>query len=161
MNQTASFKQTTDDERARIAAARIEGKTTREIAAELNRSQSTISRRLQDDEIRDMIDRERRALAGYATEAREVLVDTMRQTDDRKLRYDASKTVLQSTGILPSHTPSPFILNLYQDNRTVESHVWNVLSDKMSEMLPPPDNDKDIVDVSPDAGPDEPRAQGK
>lgn len=156
MNQTASFKQTTDDERARIAAARIEGKTTREIAAELNRSQSTISRRLRDDEIRDMIDRERRALAGYATEAREVLVDTMRQTDDRKLRYDASKTVLQSTGILPSHTPSPLTVHLYQDNRSVESHVWNLIGDRLTDALAPPDDemptldDGQTVDIQPD-----------
>ncbi|MFH0754822.1 MAG: hypothetical protein V2A70_09670 [Candidatus Omnitrophota bacterium] len=94
-----------------IAAERLNGKTYRELAEQFGLSKSAIQNILNDDEIRDVIETGTKQMVSLVPKAvgnYEQLLDSA----DEKIKLQASKDCLQTTGIMPSHTQSPVMINI-------------------------------------------------
>jgi len=94
-----------------IAAARLKGKTYRELSAQFGLSKGALGNILKDDEIRDVIETGTSHMVSLVPKAvgnYEKLLDSA----DEKIKLQASKDCLQTTGIMPSHTQSPVMINI-------------------------------------------------
>lgn len=121
-----------DKQRYEMIAQAISGMPQREIAAHHGVTQQAVSKILSDNEIRTIIDRERRDMVSYAAEAKETLIQKMRTAKEEKLQVDCAKTVLQSTGILPSHTPPQLVQNVFNQVNIVAGGDHDSLKDFMA-----------------------------
>ncbi len=94
-----------------IATERLNGKTYRELSAQFGLSKGALNNILNDDEIRDVIEtgtKEMVRLVPKAVDNYEKLLDSK----DEKIKLQASKDCLQTTGIIPSHTQSSVMINI-------------------------------------------------
>jgi predicted transcriptional regulator len=102
------------------------GCSQEEIAATMGVSQSTVSRRLQSEELKALIEKVQfELMEETATVAKDNLVHAIKSyktsKEDPQLRehgFKATQRVLESMGILPTHTQSVFIQQIFNDNRT-------------------------------------------
>lgn len=98
-----------------IAQARLAGATYKELEEQFSISQAHISRILNDDEIKDVIETGTKHLVTMVPRAMhnyQRFLDP--EYDDKSIHYKASKDCLQTTGILASHTQSQTINNIFQ-----------------------------------------------
>lgn len=108
-----------------IAEERLKGKTYRELSAQFGLSKSVLHHILNDDEIRDVIQTGTSNMVSLVPKAMDnyrVLLDSK----DEKVRLQASKDCLQTTGIMPSHTQSAILINIM--NQQVDSTQAEELS---------------------------------
>ena len=103
---------------ATIAYLRLQGLNLREIAKKVNLHYSQVSRILQDDEIKEIIESTQRAMIEKVPEAAAQYADLL-HSEDESMREKVGKTMLQMAGILPSHTVATFIQNIYQQNNAI------------------------------------------
>lgn len=100
-----------------IAEERLKGKTYRELSEQFGLSKSVLHRILNDDEIRDVIETGTSHMISLVPKA----LDNYRElldSKDEKIRLQASKDCLQMTGIMPSHTQSPVMINILNQQAT-------------------------------------------
>jgi transcriptional regulator with XRE-family HTH domain len=99
-------------ERARaIAEERLKGKTYRELCEQFGLSKSHLHQILNDDAVKDVIQTGTKEMIALVPKA----VDNYKEllsSKDQKIKLQASKDCLQTTGIMPSHTPSPVVVNI-------------------------------------------------
>ena len=101
-----------------IAAERLKGKTYRELSAQFGLSRGALGNILNDDEIRDVIETGTKQMVSLVPKAvgnYEKLLDSK----DEKIKLQASKDCLQTTGIIPSHTQSTVMINVLNQHSTV------------------------------------------
>ncbi len=94
-----------------IVEERLKGKTYRELSEQFGLSKCALHNILTSDEIRDIIEtgtQEMIRLVPKAVDNYEKLLDSK----DEKIKLQASKETLQTTGIIPSHTPSSVVVNI-------------------------------------------------
>jgi len=94
-----------------IAAERLKGKTYRELSEQFGLAKSTLHHILNDDEIRDVIETGTREMVGLVPKAVGNYQDLLGSSDE-KIRLQASKDCLQTTGVMPSHTQPSVIVNV-------------------------------------------------
>ena len=95
-----------------IALGRLTGKTYAELAKHHGISEATVSRVLNDEEVKEVIETGAKLYAGMIPKAisnYESLLDSK----DEKIKHSASKDVLTATGIQPSHAQSIVIQNSF------------------------------------------------
>lgn len=129
-----------------IATERLKGKTYRELSARFNLSESSIHRILNDDEIRDVIETgtlEMISLVPKAVGNYEKLLDSK----DEKIKLQASKDCLQTTGIIPSHTQSSIVVNIL--NQQINPKTAQELS-AIEAFLKATQWQIDPIDISPE-----------
>lgn len=131
-----------DKQRYEMIAQAISGMPQREIAAHHGVTQQAVSKILSDNEIRAIIDQERRIMVGYAPEAREKLIEKMRSAVDEKIQVDCAKEVLKSTGILPSHTPPALVQQVFNQVNIFSGGDHDSLKDFMAWR-----SSQDVVDI--------------
>jgi hypothetical protein len=94
-----------------IAAERLKGKTYRELSEQFGLSKGALGNILNDEEIRDVIETGTKRMVSLVPKAvgnYEKLLDSA----DEKIKLQASKDCLQTTGIIPSHTQSTVMINI-------------------------------------------------
>lgn len=113
-----------------IASYRAAGLTMRQIADKMGLDKATICHVINDDDIKPLIEQEAKVLLGLVPRAVDVVRETL-DGEDNKLKYQASKDVLQSTGILPSHTQAVIIQNSFnQTNVELTPEVLSLLQSR-------------------------------
>ena len=111
-----------------IAERRLEGQTYRQLAAANGISKAQIHNILNTEQCRDVIATGTKQLISLVPKA----IDNYRvflSSEDKAIRYKASKDALQTVGILASHTDAK-IINQYISNTQV-----NVLEPGVSEWI--------------------------
>jgi len=94
-----------------IAAERLRGKTYRELSEQFGLAKSTLHHILNDDEIRDVIETGTREMVRLVPKAVQNYQASLDSTDE-KIRLQASKDCLQTTGVMPSHTPASVVVGV-------------------------------------------------
>jgi hypothetical protein len=94
-----------------IAEERLKGKTYRELSEQFGLSKSVLHRILNDDEIRDVIETATSHMVSLVPKALDNYQELL-DSKDEKVRLQASKDCLQTTSIMPSHTQSPVMINI-------------------------------------------------
>ena len=94
-----------------IAEERLKGKTYRELSEHFGLSKSVLHRILNDDEIKDVIETGTKEMISLVPKA-VANYEELLFSKDQKIKLQASKDCLQTTGIMPSHTPSPVVVNI-------------------------------------------------
>jgi hypothetical protein len=94
-----------------IAEERLKGKTYRELSEQFGLSKSVLHRILNDDEIKDVIKTGTSHMISLVPKALDNYQELL-DSKDEKIRLQASKDCLQTTGIMPSHTQSPVMINI-------------------------------------------------
>ena len=100
-----------------MALMHSQGMDYRSIAEETGASIATISRRMNTDRAKKIIEKASRFQVALLPKANHKLSKLLNKDDDPKIQLDAIKLVHKNTGITPSHTQSIFIANIYNDNR--------------------------------------------
>ena len=118
-----------------IAKMRAEGKSQKDIAKVMGISQPAVSYALQDPEIKELLTNVNKYLTSYATAIEPELI-RLCFDEDKSIRLRAIGDYNKIIGITPSHTPSIFINNLYQDNRQqiITSDVIELLNKHTATM---------------------------
>ena len=126
----------TTTELQEIASMRAAGTSLKEIAKNINVHESTISRRLNTQEMQEMLEREREEFLKCVPQARQNLQklvmdhdDLPADSQDKQRAWKTSIEIARAAGMLPSHAPSIYIQTLYQDNSTT------VLAPEVSQFL--------------------------
>ena len=112
-----------------IAEKRMEGLTCREIAKQTGLSFATIARRLRGDgkpETKAYLEKLQAALTGRSLarafsnidHAIHAYLKTGTPESEKERGFKASIKVMEAHGLLPSHTQSIYIQQIYNDNRT-------------------------------------------
>jgi hypothetical protein len=130
-----------------IAAERLKGKTYRELSEQFGLSKSSLHHILSDDEMRDVIEAGTREMTGLIPKAvgnYEKLLDST----DEKVRLKASQDVLQTTGIMPSHTQSNIMVNILNRTDIVITKEIEQLSEFLRSQL------EHAIDIVPGDDPD-------
>lgn len=128
-----------------IAAERLNGKTYRELSEQFGLSKGALGNILNDDEIRDVIETGTKRMVSLVPKAvgnYEKLLDSA----DEKIKLQASKDCLQTTGIMPSHTQSTVMINILnqQVNPTQTKELAQIAEFLASQWQ------TDAIDVTPD-----------
>jgi DNA-binding Xre family transcriptional regulator len=134
-----------------IAVERLKGKTYRELSEQFGLSKSSLHHILSDDEMRDVIETGTREITGLIPKAvgnYEKLLDS----EDEKIRLKASQDVLQTTGIMPSHTQSNIMVNILNKTDIIITKEIEQLSRFLQSQL------EDVIDIMPE---DDPEADQK
>lgn len=116
------------------------GESQTSIAKQVGVDQSTISRFAKEDEIRQLIEKEREKLVRVLPDAVEnvkALVKGMKDVPEDNIKklelcYKASKDTLKATGLFPS---PQYAHNIYNDNRTqtvVEPGIMKLFSTELA-----------------------------
>jgi len=103
-----------------LAADRSFGATYRELSIKYDLSQAHISRILNDKEIKDVIEtgtRQMIARVPLAISRYDAILNNPKHSD----HYKSIKDCLTMTGILPSHTQSQTIVNIFNQSNTIVS----------------------------------------
>jgi Mor family transcriptional regulator len=127
-----------------IAAERLAGKTYRELSKQFRLSKSALFRILHDDEIRDVIETGTKQMVSLVPKAisnYQALLDS----DDEKIKLQASKDCLQTTGIIPSHTQSTVMINILNQHSTVAQR------EELNQIEAFLKHQWQAIDVTPDA----------
>lgn len=121
------------------------GESQTSIAKQVGVDQSTISRFAKEDEIRQLIEKEREKLVRVLPDAVEnvkALVKGMKDVPEDNIKklelcYKASKDTLKATGLFPS---PQYAHNIYNDNRTqtvVEPGIMKLFSTELANNMQP------------------------
>lgn len=108
-----------------MAEDRLHGYTYSELSKKYGLAKSTIYSALNNEQIKEIIEVGQREMVSMAP----IAVDNYRQllrSEDEKIRLQASKEVLQTAGIVQSHTPSAIYM---QVNAAGDVHITAELSD--------------------------------
>ncbi len=119
------------------------GETQTSIAEKIGVNQSTVSRFAKEDEIRQLIEKERGKLVRVLPDAVKnvkALVEGMKNVPEDNIKklelcYKASKDTLKATGLFPS---PQYAYNIYNDNRTqtvVEPSIMKLFSSEFSRNM--------------------------
>lgn len=137
-----------------IAAKAAAGIPGAEIARDLGVHKSTISRRLSTPELQKMVEEERQAFLQAVPHARRNITNLVEQHDnldadskDKQRAWASSMEMLRAAGMLPSHTMSQTINNIYNDNSTqlLVPEVSAFLDQFAAGMAL--EDDSDVIDV--------------
>ena len=104
------------------------GSSYRELAAQFGTSPSSIVRTFSKPEIQDILETGMQQQISLIPKA----IDTVRELlndDDKRIRLDSAKIVMQNTGMSPSHTPSTILVRMTQVNNNIQ------LSGRLEEAL--------------------------
>lgn len=101
-----------------IVQERLSGLTYRELAENHDLSKAAIHLILNRDEIKEIVEQGTNEMVCLIPRAIDNLVKYLDPAfKDKKIQWDASKTVLQNTGILASHTGgNTYIQNIFNSN---------------------------------------------
>lgn len=103
-----------------VAQSKLAGKSYREIAKIHGIDPGTVSRILQNADIKDIIETGTKQIVAMVPKAidnyREFLVD-----EDKKIKLSATQDVAKMTGLSPSHTQNVIISNSFNNNQQVLS----------------------------------------
>jgi hypothetical protein len=93
-----------------------------EIAIQFNRDPSTIYKRLKDEDLRAVIIQGTKELAAYIPE---VIVGYkgLIRSDNEKIKLEAYRDVLRTTGIMPTHTSNQFFVQINQKNVNLQQNL--------------------------------------
>jgi len=141
-----------------IAQDRVQGMVYSEIAKKHGISKPTVSRVLNDSEIKDVVEQGTRQLVSMvplAIDNYQTFLSDKKHAD----HYKASKDTLQTTGILASHTQSQTIVNIFNqtnniisDNKVLET-IGRYMDDNdvgLDLGLIDPDSSEDIINIEGD-----------
>jgi len=106
----------------RIAELRVQGQTLEQIGRQVGVHKSTVSRVLNDDETKALVDESARRVLNLVPAAVDVFAEIL-HGDDPKIKQKVADRVLQIAGISPSHAPAPVIQNIYNDNRSQSNTI--------------------------------------
>jgi hypothetical protein len=134
-----------------IAAARLQGATFRQLSKRFGVSTGTVSNILSDDEIRNIIHTGTKEMVGLVPKAISNYEQLLDSTDE-KVRLKASQDVLQTTGIMPSHTQSTIMVNILNKTDIIITKEIEQLSRFLQSQL------EDVIDIMPE---DDPEADQK
>ena len=147
-----------------LAEQRAEGLPLHEIARQNGFHESTASRKLQKPEIKALVERIqaeliktsipqaaeniRHAVEQYKPQA--ALPTNQRDSQLREHGFKASQRLLESVGILPSHTPSVLIQQIFNQNDPQIGQELGQLKEFLLSRYGPDDHNGDLViDVQP------------
>lgn len=119
-----------------IAAKRLEGQSVREIARAMDVSIATVSRALNDEEIKSVIDDTTRHVAKLAPRVftnLELMTSEDMLAMDKKLFLEGTRDLSRILQFTPSATPNTLIANVFNDNRTqiIDPDILQALSGYM------------------------------
>lgn len=121
-----------------------------ETARQLDISKATVCRRMQNDDVKAMIEAEQAQFFQSLPKAREniqFLIENylaldeegslVLPKDDRDKAWKSSMEMLRASGMLPSHSPSTFVQNIYQqtNNMFLNPIIQDLLAAQGQEML--------------------------
>jgi len=127
-----------------IAAERLRGKTYKELSQDFGISKTQVGRILNDAEIKEVIETTQRGMVNLVPKAIENY-QTLLDSDDEKIKLTASKEILQTVGVMPSHTQSVLIQNVFnQTDSDVAQELTELaafLKDRYAADLEPGEKD--------------------
>lgn len=126
-----------------IAALRAQGKSTREIAKKVHISHVQVANKLKDNDVKTKLEGFIKYYVSYGDEVKQKFMELV-LSDNADVKQKAISEYHKVTGISPSHTPSIFIGNLYQDNRQqiISTDVLTLLGKHLGDK-------QDVIDVKP------------
>lgn len=137
-----------------IANLRLQGKSMAELAEAFDMSKANIHHILNNDEnIKAVIDAGTREMVSLVPSAFDVITETLKDKDDKGLRYKAATDTLKTTGIMPSHTTNTFVQQIYNDNSQVTVESNTLVTDLMDfrHRIQPQLETQETIDISPDS----------
>lgn len=135
----AKNKEERDQRDRSIANDRLSGVSFNDLAKKYHLSTNTVSSILNKDEMRQIVDTGTSFLVQYVPKAIDNYIEFL-SSDDKRIRLKTTENLLQAVGILPSHTQSQVIYNIY--NQT--NHVY---SDRVIEIVDKYTDDMAVMDV--------------
>jgi lambda repressor-like predicted transcriptional regulator len=128
-----------------IAEERLKGKTYRELSEQFGLSKSVLHRILNDDEIRDVIETATSHMVSLVPKALDNYHELL-DSKDEKIKLQASKDCLQTTGIMPSHTQSPVMINILnqQVNPSQTAELAQIAAFRQDQWQ------STVIDITPD-----------
>lgn len=126
----------------KIARMLMDGMSIAEVGDIMNLSRATVYRAMRTDEgVRHLVDTTARAMASMLPRVKQNY-ETLLESEDEKIKLEASRDVLKNVGIAPTSTPNTIITNITQNNTVVaDSRAMNILR----EALRP----KTLIDITP------------
>ena len=115
-----------------ITELRSQGKSVREIGQEVGISKQRVSQILNDKEIKEILDDTQRYYVSKAPEVKKEFIRLCLGAEKESDRVKAIGDYNKIIGITPMHTQSPFIQQIYVDNRTVTSDTHQGLADLLA-----------------------------
>ena len=135
-----------------IGTDRALGATYRELSAKYDLSQAHISRILNDQDIKEVVETGSRIMASYMPIALDKFYNIL-QDPDNSDHYKAISDNLKATGILPSHTQAQTIINIINQNNTIiqDPKLLNMMKRYSDESVTDVDLglEEDIIDIDP------------
>ena len=131
-----------------IVQSRLQGKTYQQIADEHGlKDRSSICHILKDEQLRDIIESGTKQMIAAVPLAIDNIYKMLQDVKSPH-HYKATRDSLQMAGIIPSHTTSTVINNLFVVNNQVNlsPDVSALLGDKLPASL----RSDDIIDITPD-----------
>lgn len=121
---------------ATIVALVLEGMKQADIAKKFGCNKSTICRRLQDDDVRELLEYGAKRSALRVPAACDA-IDDLLESDDEGIKYKAAELTFKKTGILASQTANIYINHLYQDNRVTnyEPHIQALINSQVDDSI--------------------------
>ena len=118
-----------------IADLRSQGLSCREISTHLDLSYRQIARRLQDSDVKEILENTVRFYALYAEEIGDSLIGLC-GSEKEEIRLKAIDQYYKVLGINTSHAPI-FIQNIYQDQRSIyySPHIQNIIDKECDNYL--------------------------
>ena len=111
-----------------IANNRLAGMTYNELAKQHNLSKAHISRILNDDEIKDVLQTGTKQLVSMVPRAIQNYHDFL-TSDNEKIKLEASRDIQKTTGIMPTHTVNQFFTSIMNQHNQV------LITDDMQEFM--------------------------
>ena len=131
-----------------IAQDRLKGMTYSQIAEKHGVVKSTVGNILRDDDIKAILEQGTKELIAFIPKA----VDNYNHlltSGTEKIQLEASRDILKTTGIMPSHTSTQFFTNIYNQTNTIsmlDPRIMGVIGSALGGLL---DSD-DVIEVVPD-----------
>ena len=148
------YKQLTRDNPARaerdrtVAEDRLKGMTYAQIAAKHGIVKSTVGEILKDDDIKAILEQGTKELIAFIPKA----VDNYNHlltSDTEKIQLEASRDILKTTGIMPSHTSTQFFTNIYNQTNTIsmlDPRIMGVIGSAVGGLLDSDVEEAEVVD---------------
>ena len=143
--------------RGAIAKLKNQGLTNAAIARALGIYPDTVVRNLKREDVREMIERESLQFIGInLPQALDNITDIVfskgKAIHDKRLRYEASRDVAQSTGILSGKDPSVTIQQLTQQTIIISPMIQSMIDNHLKSLknfIPNPTGEGSRMDAEP------------
>lgn len=126
-----------------LVQARVAGMSYQDIAKKFKLNKSTVWRRLQKPEVKEVIEYGQNEAISLIPTANDVYREILLDTEEKGLRLKAAQDIWKIAGILPSHTQNSFVQNVVniQNNQVLSPGVMALLT-KATDY-----QDPDCIDV--------------